>query len=61
MNTVDDSASKNAESRWRCLDCGHKTFELDENGVSEEAAYCPMCGGDNVELTAFRPHGGCQP
>jgi rubrerythrin len=34
--------------RWRCNDCGHEANELAENGASEEAAYCPMCGSASV-------------
>jgi rubrerythrin len=33
---------------WVCNACGHRTNTLDENGVSDECAYCPSCGSDDV-------------
>jgi hypothetical protein len=37
------------EFRWLCRDCGHQCDELAENGCTEDQAYCPMCGGGDVE------------
>lgn len=38
------------ERAWVCSSCGHETEQLAENGSSDEAAYCPMCGSSAVDL-----------
>lgn len=43
-----DISNAGHQFRWQCNDCGHKCDELYENGVTEEQAYCPMCGSDDV-------------